>query len=72
MTFLGTRTVVDIISYDEVIVEEGEYLIQYEWCPYRKTTGTHRKKIPHDDRGREENDASISQGCQGLLANTRR
>lgn len=43
MTIFRSKVVADVISMDEVILEEGGPLIQSDWCPLmrrKKGTGT--------------------------------
>lgn len=49
---------------------EGECLIQYEWCPYKKRR-IHRNigEMSYDYGGRDHSDVSFSQGMPRIAGN---
>lgn len=56
MTFFQSRGIAGIISEDEVILEEGEPLIQHDCYPYKRghlETHIHTGGMPCEDTGRD-------------------
>ena len=57
----GKRMVADVISEDELILEQGGPRVQRDWHPYNKRKldiSTHTESVPHKD----QRDAAASQG----------
>ena len=50
VALFGNSIIADVISSSKVILEWGELLTQYNWCPYSK-----RKIDTEADTHREEN-----------------
>lgn len=50
VTVLENRTLEHVVCSDTVTLEEGGWLIQRDWCPYRKGTLGHRDR--HAQRGK--------------------
>lgn len=48
MTLFGNRVIVDAVSTDEVILEQGGPLVQTDWCPYKNVTPGHRHTWKED------------------------
>jgi hypothetical protein len=56
----GNRVIKDVVTWDEIILEYGRFLIQNNWCPNRKVmkvTGW----TTCDIQGRAWSDAAASQ-----------
>ena len=56
VTFFQSRVIAGIISEDEVILEEGEPLIQHDWYPYKRgnlETHIHTGGMPCENKGRD-------------------
>lgn len=42
MALSGNRVIVDVINYNEVILEQEGALIPDDWCPHKKEACEHR------------------------------
>lgn len=48
--FFGNSVITDVISQDEVILEEGKLLVQHNWYPYKNKASKKRKKECCEER----------------------
>lgn len=70
----GNGVLADVISQDEVTLQQGEPLIQSDWCPYQKrqmcTEGRHVKtyrRTACEGGGRDWSDESLSRGMPSRI-----
>lgn len=70
MTLFRNRVIEDVISKDEITLEQDSPRIQYDRCPYRRgecghKRGDRERRRPRENRGRDGRDASAGQGTLG-------